>query len=62
MKFFLFLFFNCLLILSVYSQNDEHSIILKLKTSNDFNTKNFDLNSEFNQINKNITPKIGNLK
>ena len=62
MKFFLFLFFNCLLILSVYSQNDEHSIILKLKTSNDFNTKNFDLNSEFNQINKNITPKIRELK
>ena len=62
MKFFLFLFFNCLLILSVYSQDYEHSIILKLKTSSDFNTKNFEFSSEFNQINKNITPSIKELK
>ena len=61
MKKFLFLFFNCLLIFGVYSQDDEHSIILKLKKSNDVNTNNAELSSEFNLINKNISPSIKEL-
>jgi hypothetical protein len=62
MKKLLFLFFNCLLTLTVYSQDEEHSIILKLKKSNNLKTKNVDLSSEFNKINKNITPSFRELK
>jgi subtilisin family serine protease len=46
----------------VYSQDEEHSIILKLKKSNNLKTKNVDLSSEFNKINKNITPSFRELK
>jgi subtilisin family serine protease len=46
----------------VYSQDKEHSIILKLKTSNDLYTKEVEISTEFNQINKNITPSFRELK
>ena len=62
MKKIILLFFNCIFLLCTYSQEREHSIILKIDTSKFNDTKEVNFDSEFKLVNKNISPSIKKLR